>query len=91
MRFNIETEIKACTQAPVVGNVYNVRGGSGARLGHMMVIISIIANTVTVLTINKDGDVVTGSSYGLHYFEDKCPIAYCNGLEDLSFNIGRIA
>lgn len=90
MNFNIEAEIKAVTQSPVVGNVYNVRGGSGAKHGYMMVIISIIETSVTVLTINRDGEIVSGSNYGLHYFEDKCPIAYCDGIEQLTFKIGRI-
>lgn len=90
MRFEIDTEIKSCIQSPTVGNVYNVRGGSGAKYGYMMIIVSIVGTTVTVLTINKDGDIVSGSNYGMHYFEDKCPIAYCDGLEELNFKIGRI-
>lgn len=90
MKFNIQTEIKDCIQSPTIGNVYNVRGGSGARYGYMMVIVSIIGTTVTVLTISKSGEIVSGSNYGIHYFEDKCPIAYCAGLEELSFDIGRI-
>lgn len=90
MNFNIEAEIKDVTQTPCVGNVYNVRGGSGAKHGYMMVIISIIGTTVTIVTVNRDGEIVSGSNYGLHYFEDKCPIAYCDGLEQLTFKIGRI-
>lgn len=91
MKFQIEEEITQPIQQPVVGNVYNVRGGSGARHGHMMVIVSIVNTTATVLTVNKIGDVVSGSNYGLHYFEDKCPMAYCAGLEGLSFKIGSIS
>jgi hypothetical protein len=90
MRFNICEDIKAVTQSPVIGNVYNVRGGTGARNGHMMVLVSIVGTTVTTLTVNKNGDIVSGSNYGLHYFEDKCPIAYVDGLEELNFNIARI-
>lgn len=90
MKFNIEPEIKAVTQSPIIGNVYNVRGGTGAKFGHMMVIVSIISTTVTVLVVNRDGEIISGTNYGIHYFEDKCPIAYCAGIEDLSFNIGRI-
>ena len=90
MKFNIEPEIKAVVQSPIVGNVYNVRGGGGAKHGHMMVIVSVVNSMVTVLTFTKDGDIVSGSNYGLHYFEDKCPLAYCAGLEELSFNVGRI-
>lgn len=90
MRFNIDQEIKSVIQSPIIGNVYNVRGGSGARNGYMMIIISIAGATVTVLTVNKNGEIISGSNYGVHYFEEKCPIAYCPGLEELSFNVGRI-
>ena len=91
MRFNVDKKIKAVVESPVVGNVYNVRGGSGAKHGYMSVIVAIDNDVATVLTITKDGDIVSGSNYGLHYFEDKCPIAYCSCVEELTFYIGRIA
>lgn len=90
MRFQIDEKISTITESPVVGNVYNVRGGTGAKNGYMMVIVSIVEATATILTVNRNGDVVSGSNYGIHYFEDKCPIAYCSGLEELQFKIGRI-
>jgi hypothetical protein len=90
MKFNIEKEIRDCIQQPVVGNVYSVRGGSGAKHGYMCIIISITDTNVTTLTVSKDGEIMSGSTYGLHYFYDKCPIAYCRGLEELTFEVGRI-
>ena len=90
MRFNIERELTEIIQSPIVGNVYTVRGGSGAKLGHVMVIVSIINGVATTLTINKAGDIVSGSNYGIHYFEEKCPIAHCAGLDVLNFEIKRI-
>lgn len=90
MKFNIAENLKECLKEPVVGNVYNVRGGSGAKHGYMMVIVAIVGTTVTVLTITKAGEIVSGSNYRLHYFEDKCPIAYCAGLDQLAFDITTI-
>lgn len=90
MRFTLEDKLEKRIITPNVGNVYPVRGGSGAKHGHMFVIVSIKNDGVTVLTIDKDGDIVTGSSYGVHYFEDKCPIAYCSGLDVLNFKIETI-
>lgn len=90
MRFNINENINQIIQSPIVGSVYNVRGGSGAKQGHMMIIVSINNSMATVLTMNKEGAIVGGSNYGLHYFEDKCPMAFCKGLEDLSFDIETI-
>lgn len=90
MKFNVDSSIAYPIQQPVVGNVYAVRGGSGAKHGHMNIIVSISDSMATVLTVSKEGTIVTASNFGLHYFEDKCPIAYCQGLEDLNFNIGKI-
>ena len=87
MKFTIEKNLKARVISPNIGNVYNVRGGTGAKYGHMMVIVSVTNEMCTVLSITKDGEIVTGSNYGSHYFDDKCPIAYCAGLEDLNFEI----
>lgn len=90
MKFNIADNLTRVVSEPIVGNVYNVRGGSGAKHGYMMVIVSIEGTGCTTLTINKDGNIVSGSNYGLHYFEEKCPIAYCAGLENLSFDVNTI-
>lgn len=87
MRFNISKDLEPYLQAPVVGNVYNVRGGNGAKKGYMMVIVSIVDTTCTVLTITKEGEVIGGTNYGTHYFEDKCPIAFSKNLETLSFEV----
>jgi len=72
------------------GNVYHVRGGRGLRDGHMNIIIAITepkdryqGPMALCLTIDKEGDPRGVTSYGLHYFEDKMPIAYCEGVEDI--------
>ena len=90
MRFNIEKKLAECVQEPCVGNVYPIRGGRGASSGHMSVIVSINGGKCTTLTVNSEGDVVSGSNYGIHYYRDKCPIAFCRGLEELSFDITTI-
>ena len=41
MKFTIEKNLKARVISPNIGNVYNVRGGTGAKYGHMMVIVSV--------------------------------------------------
>jgi len=90
MKFNISENIKECTQELIVGNVYNVRGGRGARQGHMHVIVSLTETGVVTLTVNNSGEVVGSGCYSRHYFEEKCPMAFCSGLEDMSFNIVSI-
>lgn len=90
MRFNIDKKLAECVQEPCVGNVYAVRGGRGAQAGHMAVIVSINEHNCTTLTITSSGDVVGGSNYGVHYYRDKCPIAFCHGLDDLTFDVMTI-
>lgn len=85
MRIDIQTEIADLIGEPTVGNAYSVRGGSGAKNGHISVIVAITqTNMAVVLTVNRDGDVITASAYGLHYFRDKCPIGFVEGIEELS-------
>ena len=90
MRFNITGQIKEVTQEPVVGNVYNVKGGSGARHGHMQVLVSLTETGCVMLTVDRDGNVIGGSCYAKHYIREKVPTAYCEGLEELSFDIRSI-
>lgn len=74
-----------------IGNVYHVRGGRGLRDGHLNIIIAITepkdrfqGRMALCLTVDKDGDPRGVTSYGLHYFEDKMPIAFCEGVEDIN-------
>lgn len=90
MKFNISNSLEPYVQEVLIGNVYNVRGGHGAKKGYMMVVISIVESTCTVLTINKEGEIVSASNYGTHYFEDKCPMAFCKTIEALNFDVDTI-
>lgn len=87
MRFTIADSIADVTREPVVGNVYPIRGGSGARKGHIQVIVALTDTGCVMLTVDKDGNVVAASCYGRHYIQEKTPIAFCDGIEELSFNI----
>lgn len=87
MRFNFTEQIKEPVNELLVGNVYNVRGGRGARVGHMHVIVSLTETGVVTLTVDKVGEVVGAGCYARHYFEEKTPMAYAHGLEELQFDI----
>jgi hypothetical protein len=76
------------------GNVYPVRGGRGAKLGNMMILMAISkpaeswqGQMALMLIVSKDGDPVGMTQYGLHYLADKLPIAYADGVEDMTFTI----
>lgn len=82
MKINIETSITY--QNGCVGNVYSIRGGSGARLGHMQVLIAITkANDGLFIVINSDGDLIGVNKYGMHVVNDWAPVAFVNGIADL--------
>lgn len=86
MKINV-TDLPTFSQ-PVLGNVYAINGGYGRKAGHSMVLIAITkATTALMLVIDKDGEPVGVTSYGLHYLEERAPIAFVRGLEDLTFNM----
>ena len=91
MKIEIATANYIPSIEPQVGSVYNVRGGRGAREGHMQVIFHITdarcghSSMALLFVIDREGNFLSTTSYGVHYFEDKQPIAYVEGLEDLTF------
>lgn len=92
MKVDIQTDEPLSTlPEDMVGNVYQVRGGKGARLGHMHIIVSSYdyddcccgGSGFVTLTVNRDGKIVGGNSYAQHYFIEKAPIAKCDGLDEV--------
>ena len=91
MKVDIQTtEIGPCESARPC-NVYAVKGGRGLRDGNMQVLLAITTPKEEwcgamglLLVINKQGDPVGVNSYGMHYIEDLQPIAFVEGLEDLT-------
>lgn len=93
MKVNLELDSPVSTFECGVGNVYHVRGGRGLRDGHLNIIIAITepkdrfacqGRMALCLTIDKDRDPRGVTSYGAHYFEDKMPIAFCEGVQDIN-------
>lgn len=93
MKIEIDTKVPIPRPGPaMVGNVYPVRGGFGARNGHMHVIIAHYDKVqggcrysgYATVTVDSFGAIVGANSYACHYFDEKVPIARVDGLEDLS-------
>lgn len=86
MKF-ITDDIPAFSQ-PIVGNVYNVRGGHGARVGHCMVLLAITEKQMCLfMVLDRNGLPVGVTSYGLHAIEERSPVAFFPGIDELTFTM----
>lgn len=86
MKINV-IDVPQFSQAQV-GNVYAISGGYGRRAGHSMVLIAITEKgSALMLVIDKNGLPVGVTSYGLHAIEERAPIAFVDGLDDMEFNM----
>jgi hypothetical protein len=86
MKINV-TDLPTFSQ-PVVGNVYSCNGGYGRKAGHAMVLLAITAKqTALLLVIDKDGNPVGVTSYGLHSIEERAPVAFVRGLDSLDLTM----
>lgn len=99
MKIDIQTNIPMPqSREDMVGNVYPIRGGFGARNGHMHVIVSYYSKTqgcckyegYATVTVDCDGDIIGASAYACHYFDNKVPMAHVDGIEDLQLTMRSI-
>lgn len=86
MKINV-TDLPTFSQ-PVVGNVYSISGGYGRKAGHSMVLLAITAkDAALMLVIDKEGEPVGVTSYGVHAIEERAPIAFVPGIDGLHFTM----
>lgn len=99
MRVEIATDIPMpTTREDMIGNCYPVRGGFGARNGHMHIIIAATEKVkgccqyggYTTITVDCDGDIVGANQYAFHYFDGKIPMAKCEGLDSIALTVRSI-
>lgn len=89
MKINV-SEVPAFSQ-PSVGNVYGISGGYGRKAGHCMVLLAITEKGYALmLVIDKEGNPVGVTSYGLHAIEDRAPIGFVRGLDTLDLTMEPI-
>lgn len=89
MIFDLEIEKFEPTEPLRVGNVYPVRGGRGAREGHLNILMAMRDHDdhCYMLTITRDGVPTGVTHYGAHYVRELQPIAFVEGLEDMRFPV----
>lgn len=86
MKINV-TDMPTFSQ-PVVGNVYSISGGYGRKAGHAMILLAITdKQSALLLVIDKEGNPVGVTSYGVHAIEERAPIAFVRGLDEMVFQM----
>jgi hypothetical protein len=93
MKINIEVGDFGPYEGARVGNVYPIRGGRGLRDGHMQVLIAVARQrdysgpSGLLLVITKEGEPIGVNSYGMHAIENMQPIAFVEGLEEMTLTM----
>ena len=86
MKINV-SELPTFSQ-PVVGNVYGCNGGYGRKAGHAMVLLAVTqSGNALMLVIDKDGQPIGVTSYGVHAIEERAPIAFVRGLDEINLTM----
>lgn len=71
-----------------IGNVYACKGGGKTKY---WVVVGLSERTVNVLGFDDEGVVTSTGNYGSHVFDGSYPgrdvIGYCNGIEELQFDV----
>lgn len=94
MKVNIEVGDFGPYDPARIGNVYPIKGGRGLRNGHMQILLAITkpkeewrGQAGLMLVIDKEGNPVGVNSYGMHYIEELQPIAFVEGLEEITLTM----
>lgn len=94
MKISIEVGEFGPFEPARVGNVYPIKGGRGLRDGHMQVLVAITepkeqwqGPAALMLVIDKEGKPRGVNSYGIHYINELCPIAFVEGLEEMNLTM----
>ena len=88
MRFDIKLGEYSPQNSVRVGNVYPVKGGYGTRAKHMMVLLAVTNDsTALLMVLNKDGEPVGVTHYGVHVMDERMPIGFVHGISDMSFDV----
>lgn len=93
MRVHIECDkADQCFDAKV-GNVYPKQGGRGRARGDMMILFHITepekyeGRKALMLIVNREGKLIGVDKYCLTYIEEKCPIAFVEGISDIDLTM----
>jgi hypothetical protein len=67
-----------------VGDIYPSKGGKGT---YAFIIVSVRDHRAHAIGIDKEGNIITTTSYGVHAFERREKIGFCDDLANLTLEI----
>lgn len=91
MRFELPEQLQPPSSEVKIGNVYKPKGGRAGRDNWVHVIVSLIPADlcrgpgVVYLSVDTDGNIRSGSQCSTRVYEERVPIGFVEGLEDLTF------
>jgi len=82
MRFDLTgLPAEAIMDDVAVGDVFPAKGGKGDTA--IWIVAALRSNSAYLLGVNRDGEIVSTTSYGLHALRDRVVIGRCTDLTDL--------
>lgn len=88
MKFDTETIPAEEFSGVMVGDVYPAMGGAGAT--NAFVVVCVNERTAHALGIDRQGRIVSTTSYGIHTFSRREKIGFCEDMQNLSLKITRM-
>lgn len=79
----IPVEISALDEV-AVGNVYRAKGGRGTQF---FIVIAVTEQTAHAIGIDRDGNIVSTTSYGLHTFKRRDVVAKVPALANMRIDL----
>jgi hypothetical protein len=96
MEFEVAFQNQYSSSEVRVGNVYPIRGGKGARLKHMYVVLAITEDRtfqgrmVCIMVIDSEGKPQGTQTYALHYIAEQTAIGFVPGLDEMKLVVQSI-
>lgn len=77
--------IRVDLEQPAIGDVYRAKGGRGET--KFFVVVAIVGRVAHALGLNREGDIVSTTSYGCEVFAARDVVGRIPGLSEMTLNI----
>ncbi len=85
MKFNVENiPAELMEDAPRVGDVYPAKGGA---VTSAWIVMAVRNNNAHLIGVNKEGQITSTTSYGVHTLSSRDRIGFCPELLDMDLTL----